>query len=139
MSQENKTKPTDVPVEQYLTTVAPKRAAEATQLIRLMEEITGQRATMWGPSIIGFGSETYELASGRSGVVPQLAFSPRKTAITVYFQRDFEQEYADALRRLGPHKTGVACLYLRRLDQVDLTLLEEMLRDQWRQSISPKT
>ena len=121
----NKTKPTNVTVETYLSTVEDSRRTEAEQLIKVMHEITRMPAVMWGPSIIGFGSMHYKYESGREGDMPQLAFSPRKAALTVYFE-GFDN-YKDLLQKLGKHKTSVACLYIKKLEDVNLDVLKQML------------
>ena len=122
---ENKTKPTNVTVETYLSTVEDSRRTEAEQLIKIMHEITRMPAVMWGPCIIGFGSMHYKYESGREGDMPQLAFSPRKAALTVYFE-GFDN-YKDLLQKLGKHKTSVACLYIKKLEDVNLDVLKQML------------
>jgi hypothetical protein len=91
-----------------------------------MGEITGEPATMWGPSIIGFGSTHYRYASGREGDEPLTGFSPRKDSLTLYILGGFER-YADLLPRLGKHKLGKVCLYIKRLDDVDREVLRAII------------
>ena len=93
-----------------------------------MEAISGSRAAMWGSSMVGFGRYQYRYASGREGEFFLTGFSPRKTALTVYVMPGLER-YADQLERLGPHKTGKSCLYLKSLDAVDREVLEEIITD----------
>lgn len=122
----NKTRPTDVPVEDYLATVEDRRRREAETLIPIMRELTGEEPYMYGPSIIGFGISHYRYESGREGVAPVLAFSPRKSAVTVYLNEGFER-HQDLLSELGRHRTSKVCLYLTRLDAVDLDVLRRLL------------
>jgi hypothetical protein len=103
-----------------------RRRRDATALISLMREITGEKPVMWGPSIIGFGSYHYRYASGREGDAPRAGFSPRGAALTVYCVRGFTAQ-RELLRRLGSHKTGVCCLYIRRLEDVDLDALRAVI------------
>lgn len=131
MAQENKTKPTDVSVSTFIEQLVPKRQAEAHELVALFEEITQYPPVMWGPSIIGFGQEEYNLASGRTGIVPMMAFSPRKTAITIYLSEGFVTEYAEILARLGKYKTSVVCLYINKLADIDRSVLKELIKALW--------
>lgn len=124
---DNKTKPTEVTVDDFLATVSKQRAAEAQIVIRIMHQITNQPAVMWGPSIIGFGSVHYKYATGHEGDMPMLGFSPRKAAMTVYFMEGFTDTYQEKLQRLGKHKVSKACLYIAKLSDVDLNVLTEML------------
>ncbi len=124
---DNKTKPTQITVDDFLATVSEQRAAEARTIMRIMHTITGQSAVMWGPSIIGFGSVHYKYESGREGDMPLLGFSPRKAAVTVYFMEGLADVYQQQLQRLGKHKVSKACLYIAKLSDVDLDILTEML------------
>lgn len=133
---ENKTKPTKVSIESLLKTVSRARQQEAQALITMMTEITGLQPVLWGPSIIGFGSMRYRHDSGREGDMPCLAFSPRKAAITVYFE-GFDR-YVDQLSRLGKHKSSVSCLYINKLADVDLAVLREMLQLSYQRANNPK-
>jgi len=105
-----------------------RRRSDALALLELMGRATGQPARMWGTSIVGFGRYHYRYASGREGDAPAAGFSPRKANLTVYFPGGFADELADDLARLGPHTTSVSCLYLKRLGDVDLEVLESMVR-----------
>ena len=95
-----------------------------------MERISGEPPTLWGPSIIGFGSAHYVYESGREGDMPRIAFSPRKGALTSYLSCDGEKR-ADLLARLGKHKTGKGCLYVNKLSDVDAGVLEELIAASW--------
>lgn len=126
-----KTVPTDADVHAFLATVpGERRRRDADRLLELMERVTGEPPVMWGPSIVGFGSYTYRYGSGRTGDWPAAAFSPRKTATTVYFSDGFGGHCED-LAVLGPHTVGKGCLYLKDLDRVDLSVLERMVRRSW--------
>lgn len=119
------TQPTGVSVESFLESVSDKRREEAGTLIAMMQEISGKKPHMWGPSIIGFGTEHYKYETGREGDMPQLAFSPRKASITVYFE-GFDA-YADELAKIGKHKSSVSCLYINKLEDINLNILRTML------------
>ncbi|GIJ80921.1 protein of unknown function (DU1801) [Micromonospora phaseoli] len=122
------TAPTGQPVEEFLAAVPNEsRRADAQRLIALMREVTGEEPVMWGPSIIGFGRYHYRYDSGREGDSALAGFSPRKQHLVVYLVGGFEDRYASALARLGPHKTGKGCLYLKSLDRVDLAVLRELV------------
>ena len=124
---DNKTQPTNISVETFLASIDGRRVAEAKIIIDIMNRITGKPAVMWGPSIIGFGSVHYTYDSGREGDMPILAFSPRKTALTIYFMEGFSERYVDELQRLGTHKISKACLYVSKLSNIDLDVLTDML------------
>lgn len=122
---------TDVPVEVFLDSVTHRvRRRDADTLLALMERITGEIPYMWGPSIVGFGEYHYRYESGREGDAPAAAFSPRKTATTVYLVPGFAED-SPLLERLGPHTTGVGCLYLKNLADVDLDVLEALVRESY--------
>ena len=112
----------------FLAQVADaRRRAEAQQLLPVLERATGQPARVWGGGIVGFGSYRYRYATGREGDAAAAGFSPRKGSLTVYFPLGFDG-LEDGLSRLGPHTTGASCLYLKRLEDVDLAVLEDMVR-----------
>ena len=124
---EAKTKPTPVNVEAFIASFEkPKRREDATVIRQMMERATGAPATMWGPSIIGFGSYHYRHASGHEGDTCRVGFSPR-SANLVFYVGNFP-EYAALLERLGKHKSGKGCLYVNKLADVDLAVLEEMVQ-----------
>ena len=132
---EIKTMPTDADVTAFIGAVPdPRRREEAHLLDALHRRVTGCEPRMWGPSIIGYGSYRYRYESGREGVMCRAGFSPRKAASTIYLIGDYfdRREEADALfARLGKHTTGKSCLYVRRLEQVDLAVLEELIALSW--------
>jgi hypothetical protein len=122
---ETKTKPTDVSVETFLEAVKhPVRRADGKALCAMMERVTGEPATMWGPSIVGFGSCHYRYASGHEGDMPRVGFSPRSANLVLYVGGF--PEYEALLAKLGKHKSSKACLYLNKLADVDLAVLEEI-------------
>src|SRR5690606_38486920 len=104
---------------------------DARTLKALMETVTGEPATMWGPSIVGFGAYHYVYASGREGDAAAAGFSPRKASTTVYLPDGFAGR-GEVLARLGPHTTSVSCLYIKRLADVDLEVLAELVRASYR-------
>lgn len=122
----NKTLPTKVNVADFLNTVSEKRKAEAEQLIQVMRTISHQEPVMWGPSIIGFGKQYYKYDTGREGDMPELGFSPRKNAITIYFSEGFDR-YDEELVNLGKYKNSVSCLYINKLTDIDMKYLKIML------------
>ena len=127
MAQENKTRPTQVDVESFLGTVENKtRLQDARTIIEIMQRLTGEPAVMWGPSIIGFGTSHYRYESGREGDVPLVGFSPRKANLVLYLGKSFEG-YDTLIAQLGKHKTGASCLYINKLADVDLRVLETMI------------
>lgn len=127
-SKEPVTVPTDASVDDFLAAVPDeRRRLDAERLRIILREVTGEPAVMWGPSIVGFGSYRYTYESGRTGDWPLLGFSPRKQHLVVYLVGGFEDRYVSVLARLGPHKTGKGCLYLKRLDDVDESALRELV------------
>ncbi|MCP2265723.1 DUF1801 domain-containing protein [Promicromonospora thailandica] len=122
---------TDADPDAYLDAVTPAvRRRDALTLRELMERVTGEPPRMFGSSIVGFGEYRYEYPSGRSGHAAAASFAPRRAATTVYLP-DGVGAHAGLLERLGPHTTGVGCLYLKDLGAVDLTVLEEIVRRSW--------
>jgi hypothetical protein len=128
---ETKTKPTAVSVDSFIDAVEnPVRREDARVVLAMMGRITGQAPLMWGPSIIGFGSYHYRYDSGHEGDAPRLGFSPRKAQLVLYVLSEWPGQ-ADLLARLGKHKTGSSCLYINKLADVDLTVLEALARGCW--------
>ena len=126
---QNKTQRNDGDVQAYLQSVKHKRRrADSLVVLDLMTEVTGLPAEMWGSSIVGFGSYRYRYASGREGEFMLTGFAPRKQALTLYIMGGFER-YAQLLGKLGKHRTGSACLYINKLDDVDLDVLRELVRE----------
>jgi hypothetical protein len=124
---EIKTKPTDVSVDAFLDAVQhPVRRADGKTLRAIMERVTGEPAVMWGPSIIGFGTYHYGYETGHEADMCRIGFSPR-SAYLVLYTGGFP-EYEALLARLGKHKSSKACLYINKLADVDLAVLEEIVR-----------
>ena len=128
---ETKTKPTGVGVESFIDAVEnPTRREDARTVCAMMERITGEEPRMWGPSIIGFGSYHYKYDSGHEGIACRLGFSPRKAQLVLYVLTETEGE-AELLARLGKHKIGKCCLYINKLADVDMGVLETLTRRAW--------
>jgi hypothetical protein len=126
-------RPTGVAVQEFLAAVADKnRRADAVALCELMQDVTGEPPAMWGPTIVGFGSYHYRYDSGHSGEAPLAGFSPRSQNLVVYLVSGYVERYPALLARLGPHKTGKACLYLKRLPSVDQAVLRELIERTFR-------
>jgi len=123
-----KTQPHNASVEDFLTRVGNEpRKKDAFEVLELMKRVTGEEPVMWGASIIGFGSYHYKYASGREGDWLAAGFSPRKQALTLYITSGFD-EHDDLLTRLGRHRTGKFCLYIKRLTDIDMDVLAELVR-----------
>lgn len=119
-------------VEKYVEGIASEtRRRDAATLLELMGRVTGTQATMWGRSIIAFGSYHYRYESGREGDAPAAGFAPRKAATTIYLPEG-TAAHEELLGRLGEHTTGVGCLYIKNLDRVDLEVLECVIESSYR-------
>jgi len=126
---ETKTKPTPVSVADFLETVEnPVRRADGNTICEMMARITGEKPQMWGPSIIGFGSYHYKYDSGHEGTSCRLGFSPRKAELVLYVLTESDSQ-TKLLARLGKHRTGKSCLYIKKLADVDQDVLEELASD----------
>ena len=124
---ELKTKLNDKPVDEFINTVTDEKKRSDCFLIKqLMEEVTGEPAKMWGESIVGFGSYHYKYASGREGDWMITGFSPRKQNLTLYIMPGFER-YEHLMEQLGKYKTGKSCLYIKKLEDVDMKILKELV------------
>ena len=125
---ELKTQKNDASVEEFLNSVENERRREdGFKILELMTEVTGEEAAMWGSSIVGFGEYSYKYASGREGEWMLVGFSPRKQNLTLYIMSGFD-EYDDLLSKLGKHRTGKSCLYINKLEDVDMKTLEKLVR-----------
>ena len=124
---DNKTKQTEVSVAAFIDAIADEtRRADAKTLLKSMQSATGEKPKMWGPSIIGFGSYHYTYESGREGDMPLVGFSPRKAAIVLYGMRGASDSEA-LLARLGKHTTGKGCVYIKKLADIDQTVLASLV------------
>ena len=122
-----KTKPTPINPRDFVEAVEhPVRRDDGFVLLDLMERLSGEPAAMWGPSIVGFGSYHYKYDSGREGDMCRIGFSPRKAELVLYLVDGFDG-HADLLARLGKHRTGVSCLYIKKLADVDMAVLEQLI------------
>lgn len=135
---ENKTKPTPASVDDFIAHIEnSRRRSDALTALKIYEEVTGLAPVMWGPSIIGFGSLHYVYETGREGDMPAAAFSPRKAYMTFYVDDKFEGA-EELYARLGKHKKSVACLYINKLDDVDLDVLSEIIARDYRKGSQQK-
>jgi len=127
---ENKTQPTTQDVATFLATLEPaQRRADAQAICTLLADVSGTAPVLWG-NIVGFGSYHYTYTSGRSGTAPRLGISPRKAQHVLYLMDGFDGQ-ADLLARLGKASTGVSCLYVKKLADIDVAVLAEMARRSW--------
>lgn len=126
---ELKTKETGANVADFIEAVPDQQKREDSKVIlKMMEEITGKPAKMWGPSIIGFDNYHYKYGSGREGDFLITGFSPRKTTLTLYLMAGFHR-YEDLMSRLGKYKTGKSCLYVKVLSDIDMEVLRELISE----------
>ena len=125
---ELKTKAKDASVEGFLSTIEDeKKRQDSFVLLELMKRATQIEPKLWGDSIVGFGDFHYKYASGREGDWFRVGFSPRKQALTIYLMQT-QMPTSDLLARLGKYKRGVACLYVKQLEDIDLGVLEQVIR-----------
>lgn len=134
---ENKTKPTGAAVEEFIATVDhPGKREDAHVLDALFRAVTGEAPAMWGPSIIGYGSYHYKYDSGREGDWCRTGFSPRKAKHSLYLMGGYcddatERQNEALLAQLGKHSRGKSCLYINKLADVDMSVLEELVQVNW--------
>ena len=122
-----KTRQNSASVPQFISAVTdPERREDCRTLLKLMQAATGHRPKMWGTGIVGFGTQSYRVSSGKEGQWFLTGFSPRKQDLTLYITSGVKR-YPALLQKLGRHKTGVSCLYLKRLADVDLAVLRELI------------
>ena len=125
---EPKTKKNEASVEGFLKSVEnEKRREDSFVVLDLMKEVTGEEPTMWGTSIVGFGSYHYKGASGREGDWMKVGFSPRKQSMTLYIMDGFGS-YDSLLKDLGKYKTGKSCLYINKMEDVDQSVLRDLIK-----------
>jgi hypothetical protein len=123
----NKTIQTTVNVTDFINAVPDQtKRDDSHSLVELMKRQTGFEPKMWGPNIIGFGSYHYKYKSGHEGDAPLVGFSPRKAAISLYLYQEFDKKEA-LLKKLGKHKAAVGCIYIKKLADIDMAVLQEMV------------
>ena len=129
---ERKTVVTKVRVADFVAGVAnERRRKDAKTVMKIMRDVSGKRAQMWGPSIIGYGVSKYKLASGKEEEICQIGFSPRASSLVFYLGK-FKERPA-LLKKLGKHKvSGGGCLYINKLDDVDMNVFEKMIESAWK-------
>jgi hypothetical protein len=124
---DNKTTVTDVAVDEYLSQVEPeRRRVDAQRLDQIFREASGFAPRMWGPSIVGYGRYHYRYESGREGDFLATGFAPRKANLVIYIMPGYT-DFSAILARLGKHKIGKSCLYINKLDDIDLDVLKELI------------
>ncbi len=128
---ENKTKPNEIDPKDFVAAVeSDNKRADAEELLGFFERVTGLKPKMWGPSLIGYGRYHYKYESGREGEMLMTGFSPRKANLVMYIMPGYRSDaMQDKLARLGKHKLGKSCLYINKLADVDMDVLEEIVRD----------
>ena len=124
---ENKTKPTESSVHDFLEAIEnEQKRADAFWLLQRMKTLSGCEPVLWGPSLIGFGTYHYKYDSGREGDFFRIGFSPRKTSFSLYIMAGFSR-FDELLEKLGNHKTGKSCLYIKRLSDINEDVLDELM------------
>ena len=124
-----KTKPTTASIADYIDSRAnAQQRGDCRELMAMFKRVTGRSPKMWGPSIVGFGTQHYKYASGREGDWPISAFSPRKRDLTVYLMVGFDKN-TELMKKLGKHSTGKSCLYIKRLSDVDVPTLRKLIKE----------
>lgn len=124
---ELKTKPNEQNVDTFLDSIEPEwKRHDSWEVLKLLRKITGEQPKMWGASIVGFGSYHYKYKSGREGDWFLTGFSPRKQSMTVYMMGGYT-ETSGLLEKIGKHKTGVGCLYFKKLADIDLGILKQLI------------
>jgi hypothetical protein len=124
---EMKTKPTETSVDTFLDAIAdPSRRDDCRTVLEIMKGATGAEPKIWGSGMVGFGTYHYRYESGREGDWFLTGFAPRKNDLTLYIMSGFDR-YDDLMIRLGKHRTGKSCLYVKRLSEIDISVLRELV------------
>jgi nucleoid DNA-binding protein len=124
---QNKTTETNNSVDNFLNSVADEtKRNDSFELVKLMKQHSGFEAKMWGPAIVGFGSYHYKYASGREGDAPLVGFSPRAKEISLYFSQEFTEK-EKLLQHFGKHRTGVGCVYIKKLQDINIEVLGKLI------------
>ena len=127
---ENKTKPTDVDVDAHIASILNENQRQfCEKLLKLMRKITKEEPKMWGPTIIRFGSYHYRYESGREGDICRAGFAARNKSEVVVYLAGLDEVPAETMMALGSHRTGKSCLYLRKLETINMTILEKLIRN----------
>ena len=129
MATSQKTLPTDADVHEFIAAATPaKRRTDGEELERLFSEVTGEKPVMWGPSIVGYGTYIYVSPSNpkNTGIWPKTGFSPRKAQLSIYGLKDLP-EGAELLPELGKYTEGMGCVYVRKLEDIDLEVLRKLI------------
>jgi len=130
---DNKTKKTTKSVAAFLNSIEDeKRRKDAKAVDKMLRDVTKKKPKMWGSAIVGYGDWHYKYASGREGDFLAIGFSPRKQALTLYVMPGYS-DFSDLLKKLGPHKKGKSCLYIRHLDYIDTKVLKKILQKGWKE------
>jgi hypothetical protein len=125
---EPKTKKTEASVTEFLNKIPdPRTRQDCFTIVEIMRDATKSEPKMWGTAIVGFGSYHYKYESGREGDSPIIGFSPRKQNLTLYLMGGGFEDYANLLKKLGKHSLGKGCLYIKKLDDVQLPVLKEIV------------
>ncbi len=134
---DRKTRPTGASADEVIETApTDRRRRDAREVLDLMREVTGAEPVVWGPSMIGFGTQPYTTADGKERQWFAVGLAPRKAALTLY-GLTFYGSNTDLLERLGPHTTGKGCLYVKRLEDLDRAVLTEMIQRAWQENHRP--
>lgn len=124
---ELKTRPTDQKPEDFLETIEhPTRKSDGYQLLEIFKQVTNEKPVMWGPSIVGFGGYKYENTRGKEFEWPRVGFSPRKRSLSIYITPGFDG-FQDLFEELGKHRLGKGCLYVNKLEDVDIEVLKTII------------
>ena len=131
---DRRTQPHDGDVEAFIGQVAdPRRRADAEEVLDLMRAVSGAEPRMWGPTMVGFGTQPYTTADGKDRESFAIGMAPRKAALVLYGLTMYGS-HAELLGRLGPHTTGKGCVYVKRLDELDRDVLTELVRLSWEEN-----
>lgn len=126
---QNKTQPTDQSVKTFIDSLDDQqKKADSYSLLNLMKEVTGCEPKMWGPSIIGFDQYHYKYESGREGDFLKVGFSPRKRELSIYLMCSFDKN-EELMKKLGKHRTGKSCLYVKKLEDIDMDVLRMLVKE----------
>jgi hypothetical protein len=131
---ELKTKKNNLSVSKFLNNIEDKdKRKDSKEIVKIIKEITKEKSKMWGSSIIGFGSYHYKYKSGQEGDWMLIGFSPRKQNLSLYVMSD-HKNIKDLLDKLGPHKTGVSCIYIKKLEDIHIPTLKKIIRQSYKET-----